>query len=399
MNIKKYYAYQFMKELIPIYPIYALMFENKGLSIAQISLLLGIWSVPAIILEVPTGVLADRWSRKKLIILGKLLKGLCYGVWFFADSFWGFATGFLLWGTGSSFVSGTEEALLFDSLKLNRTEESFERVLGRGQFLSGISTLLASVTGGFLGMYFGFHSVLLLSGLSAVIAAAIALSFQEVNLYKDGLRQRESSGSLHTLKQSAGFVLKNKRVLMISLLSLLVILTAGVLDEYDQLIAKDYGLTVGLIGIWAAVRFLLMAFGSYIAGSLRKIIERATGIRDRMYTIGIMCLAAGGFLIASGLIRFLGVMILYGLYYLLMASCGVLQEDYVQQKISQEGRATVHSMISLTQNLCSIGFFGMIAAVTAGSDLLTGLVFVGFYIITATIVIGSVYYCLRRKKE
>ena len=80
MNTRKYYIYRFFNELMPIYPLYLLMFEAGGLTLAQISLLLAIWSVPAVIMEIPTGILADRWSRKKMLLLGQILKAdhYCY---------------------------------------------------------------------------------------------------------------------------------------------------------------------------------------------------------------------------------------------------------------------------------------------------------------------------------
>lgn len=399
MNTKKYYLYQFMKELIPAYPLYALMFEYNGLSVLQISMLLSIWSVPAIILEIPTGILADIWSRKRIIVLGKVLKGLCYVTWLFADSFSGFAVGFLFWGTGSAFVSGTEEALLFDSLKLRGEEDRFEQVLGKGQFLSGISTLSASVAGGLIGMYLGFQTALLLSVLTGAVTTGIALSFQEVNLYRSRQKHINISSSISTLGQSARFIIQNSKVLMISLLSLLVILTAGVLDEYDQLIAEDYGLTISLIGIWTAIRFLFMSFGSYLAGSVRRAMERNLRIRDRMGQICILCIAAGCFLAVSGIVRYVGVMILYGLYYLIMSACGVLQEDYVQQKIDHEGRATVHSITALAQNLCGICFFGLIGIVMSRTDLSGGLIFIGIYIIVITFVTGGFYLRIRHREQ
>ncbi len=71
MNTKKYILRQLFKDLMPIYPLYLLYFENKGMSVQQISALLAIWSVSVVLLEVPSGVMADRLSRRRLIIMGK----------------------------------------------------------------------------------------------------------------------------------------------------------------------------------------------------------------------------------------------------------------------------------------------------------------------------------------
>ena len=51
-----------LSELVPLYPLYALLFLDTGLSGAQISLLFAIWSITSFVAEIPAGVLADRWS-------------------------------------------------------------------------------------------------------------------------------------------------------------------------------------------------------------------------------------------------------------------------------------------------------------------------------------------------
>lgn len=53
-----------LSELVPPYPLYALLFLDTGLSPAEVSLLFAVWSVTALVTEVPAGVLADRWSRR-----------------------------------------------------------------------------------------------------------------------------------------------------------------------------------------------------------------------------------------------------------------------------------------------------------------------------------------------
>jgi len=391
MNIKKYYLYRFFNELMPIYPLYLLMFESRDLSVAQISLLLVIWSVPAIILEIPTGVLADRWSRKNLMFLGDVLRAACYLCWIFEDGFIWYAVGFVLWGIGSSFQSGSEEALLFDSLKIQGKEMQFDRILGKGRFLSGLSTITASIFGGFLGMQYGFELPLLLSVLSAIIGAVVALSMKDANLYKECLEKREPDKKENTILGAVIFLFKKKEIFLYTLLFLLVITTAGVLDEYDQLIAKEYGLSISLIGIWTAVRFILISCGGYLAYGIRTRIEKTFHLKDRMFTIALLSIIAAGLLVISGLLRHIGVMVLYGMYYLIMAAGDVLHEDYIQQRIEEEGRSTVHSLISLSQNLYAIFFYGIFGVFVSTSDLFHGLVWTGVYIAFSTIILGTLY--------
>ncbi len=399
MNIKKFYLYQMFKDLMPIYPLYQLMFDNKGLSLAHISMLLAIWSVPAVLLEIPTGVIADHWSRRNLMFLGGLLKASCFLVWIFSEGFILYAVGFILWGISSSLQSGAEEALLYDSLKVEGQEERFDLILGRGRFVSGISNLFSSLLGGFIGMKFGFELALGLSVGSSLITAGIALAMKEVNLYKDNLSEQPEVQDKDTLRNALSFLFRNKKIFLFSLLTLIVITTAGVLDEYDQLIAQDYGLSIGLIGIWTAIRFILMAIGGFVAGWLRRSIEKIFRIKEKVYNISFMCLIAALFLVIAGLVKHINIMWLYGLYFMIMSSGEVLQEDYIQQNIEDEGRSTVHSVIALSQNLYGIICFGLFGMIASGAGLHAGLIWCGVYIIIWTVVLGFVYAVINKRKH
>src|ERR671920_274050 len=74
-------AWAALSELVPYYPLYALLFLDTGLSGAQISLLFGVWSVTAFITEVPAGALADRWSRRGVLVLGGVLEAAGFVAW------------------------------------------------------------------------------------------------------------------------------------------------------------------------------------------------------------------------------------------------------------------------------------------------------------------------------
>ena len=394
MNSKKYIIRQLFEDLMPIYPLYLLYFEGNGMSVQQISALLAIWSFSVVILEVPTGVLADRWSRRKLIILGSLCKAACYFVWIFSDRFELFAVGFILWGIGGAFISGAEEALLFDSLKQTGQQEEFEVYLGKGRFLSGFGNILAAVSGGFIGTYLGVHWALYLSVASGLISAGIACLYQEVNYYRD--RIRDTQQNKETFREAMGFLIGKKEILLFAVMAVLVITMAGVLDEYDAMIATSYGLSMEGVGIWMAVRFILAAIGGYFAHHIRRVTERTFRLKRRFATIALFSIIGAASLMAAGLIKSIFVIVCYGFYYLIMSVTEVLHEDYIQQRIEDEGRSTVHSIISLVNNLYGILCFGILGLVLGVTDLHGMLVIIAGYSFAVTAVLSFIY--IRMKK-
>jgi len=60
-------AYSATRELVPLYGGYGLLFEDNGLSTAQISSLFAVWSIAAFVTEVPSGAWADIVPRRTLL--------------------------------------------------------------------------------------------------------------------------------------------------------------------------------------------------------------------------------------------------------------------------------------------------------------------------------------------
>lgn len=100
--LRNYLLSSSLYDFIFAYAIYNVLFNIRGLSVFQISILLAWWALTAMLFEIPSGALADYWSRKKMLVIAPLIKSLCFITWFFADG------NFYLYGLG--FYSGALEA-------------------------------------------------------------------------------------------------------------------------------------------------------------------------------------------------------------------------------------------------------------------------------------------------
>ncbi|WP_336084717.1 MFS transporter [Nocardia sp. SSK8] len=131
------------RDLLPIYALYGVLFADHGLSTAQISLLLAVWSVTAFVLEVPSGAWADTVSRRALLIASCLLQGTCFALWMIAPSFAGFALGFVVWGIAGALESGTFEALIYDDLVARGAPNAYASIMGWSRGAQESTVLLA----------------------------------------------------------------------------------------------------------------------------------------------------------------------------------------------------------------------------------------------------------------
>ncbi|MYS29623.1 MFS transporter, partial [Streptomyces sp. SID7804] len=111
------YGYAFLEDFILLYPVYALLFSDTGLTVWQISSLFALWSVTGVLLEVPSGAWADTVSRRLSLWLGPLLTAAGFALWVLLPSYGAFAVGFVLWGAGGALGSGALEALVHDELE------------------------------------------------------------------------------------------------------------------------------------------------------------------------------------------------------------------------------------------------------------------------------------------
>ncbi|MGW6297008.1 MFS transporter, partial [Streptomyces sp. NPDC055058] len=124
------YGYAFLEECVLLYPVYALLFSDTGLSVGEISSLFALWSITNIVLEIPSGAWADAVSRRLLLCLGPLFTAAGFALWVLLPSYGSFAAGFVLWGIGGSLASGAMEALVHDELDRLGAAGRYARVMG-----------------------------------------------------------------------------------------------------------------------------------------------------------------------------------------------------------------------------------------------------------------------------
>ena len=385
MSAVRFIAYKGLQNLLLIYPVYTLLFQFSGLSLEQVSLLLAIWSVPVVLFEIPSGILSDRWSRKGMLVLSSLLKICCFLFWMLGSTFLSFALGFIAWGLAEAFASGSEEALLYDSLKRDGQEERFDTVYSQSQAVASLCVGISCLAGGFFVDHFGFSFVLFSSLIVSVLALLLVLGFQEANLFKENPSQHEVT-SWATLCEALHLLIHSPKMLSLAALMIIPLSVSGILDEYDPLIASSYGLGSTAIGLWVGGRYFLEALGSSMATRLHRLGSHAALFLSLLAALLLLCV---------GWFQAVSLLPLYFLFYFLCSSAAMIQETVLQHQIESQGRSTVHSVVSLATNLHAImvfsllGFFSMLGTI---------ILFLGFYMLFSSGFIGLLQCAASSKK-
>jgi MFS family permease len=348
-----------------LYPLYALLFADAGLTTGQISTLFALWSVVSFAAEIPSGALADTWSRRRLYALGAFGTAAGFAAWTLWPAYPGFALGFVLWGLGGALASGALEALVYDELAAAGQEHRYARVAGRAGTVAILSMLLATLLASPAYLWGGYPLVGALSVVVAAAAGVLALGLPETPRQPAG--GDAAGGYLGTLRAGLRRARSGRVAWIVAIAALVPGLSA--LDEYLPLISRATGVPTAVAPLLFALPALAMALGSALAG---------WGAAIRPAGLALVLAVAAALLTAGGLSGHAAGMLPIGAAFGLLQFAMVVTEARLQEAVPSRVRATVLSVSGFAAEVVAVAlyaFFGLGAAVAAVPVLfgLTGL--------------------------
>ncbi|MFD6859373.1 MFS transporter [Rhodococcus sp. NPDC060090] len=345
-------AYAATRELVPLYGLYALLFEDRGLSTGSISLLFVLWSVVAFVTEVPSGAWADTVSRRGLLLCSGALFTATFTIWMLWPTVWGFATGFVLWGVSESLKSGTFEALLYDELAALGAERRYAAVTGYANAGEMVCVFVAILSAAPLFELGGYALVGWLSVAITIANAALVLTLPSAPRVMDadevdGTRDTLLARYVGALRDGTTEVRTDKVVRRAVILA--AALLAGLaFDEYFGLLAREGGASIEQVPVLVALTVVGQVIGAATAGRTASMSGRVMGA---VVIAGAVLLAVGA--LAGGVGGFVAI----GLGYGALHNTAVVAEARLQDTMSGRTRATVTSVVGLTSEILSVGVF------------------------------------------
>jgi MFS family permease len=177
-NLRKIIAMRFLGDFLPIAPVLILYYTANGLNSTQIFTIQALFHLAVLLLEVPSGYLADAVGRKRTLVFGALFFPLGLAVYAAGRGFAAFVFAEIVLAVSVSMRSGCDSALIFDSLRQLGREGEYKRFEGRAALVSRAGTAVSSVAGGLLAAIFLRLPFLVNIG-SALFMPAMALSLAE----------------------------------------------------------------------------------------------------------------------------------------------------------------------------------------------------------------------------
>lgn len=219
--------------------------EWGGLTLFQVQLLQSWFSIWVFLLEVPTGALADHLGRKKSIALGSLTIAIAVLVYGSIPNFYIFLLAEFIFAIGYAFVSGADQALLYDTLKARGEEEKSKQVMGTYDAIYLAGMTLASALGGLIAARWGLNAPQLATAIPMLLAALIGLSIPEPKSHSDS--QQPSYGQI--VRQGLSVIKRNATVRSLAIDSVLVASAAYFVVWFYQPVMMKMGIPIAIYGL------------------------------------------------------------------------------------------------------------------------------------------------------
>lgn len=315
-------------------PIIVLFFQEHGLSLSKVMILQSIYSISVALFEIPSGYIADIFGRKKAIIISTILSFIGYVLFSFFSDFTVFIIAEILIGVGGSLMSGSDSAIIYDTLIDNNNKEKYTKVEGKNYAIGNFSEAIAGVLGGILAASSIYYPVYIQTIILS-FSIPIAFSIIEPKINSIGIKKKDLKIK-NILKNTLFYDKKLKWLIIYSA-------TMGVstlsIAWFCQPFFKSIDIPIIYFGLIWAILNLSVGITSY--NSYR--IEKNMSPIKIMTIISILMPICFFFIsVFNSIFSLLFILLIY----LIRGVVTPLLRNYINIEISSEKRATVLSIRS-----------------------------------------------------
>lgn len=222
------YIGKFFMSFVLWYSIEKLFIRSIGIDNFGISLITIVILISCTLAEIPSGIIADRWSRKGSMVLSGLFLGISSLMAGSSDSIFMYVAAVTVWGLHDAFSSGTGN---YDALLEEQGHaRNFNRALGIYETLGGAALIFSNLLGGWIGS----HSLQMTFYLTVI---PVAISMVCHLIYKDAKISREVADErlIQHTKNTFKCVFKSKNLIWLMIVTMLIFCAQKINREYYQL--------------------------------------------------------------------------------------------------------------------------------------------------------------------
>jgi MFS family permease len=211
---RKFCTYGFLKNLRFFDAFLLLFFLESGLTYANIGILYAAREIITNLAEIPSGIIADTYGRKKSLLGSFAVYILSFLIFYFSANFTMLLMAMLCYGLGDAFRSGTHKGMIMDYLNLNHWQEHKVDYYGHTRSWSQLGSALSSLAAGFLVMYTGSYRFVFLFALLPYFLNLLNVASypSEINFSS---KKRSGHNTLRSVVKNFAAMLKKREVLRV----------------------------------------------------------------------------------------------------------------------------------------------------------------------------------------
>lgn len=334
--------------------------------------------------EIPTGVIADTFSRKWSVVAGTLLLGVAQLASGLVELWPAYLVTQFVWGLGWTFLSGAEVAWI--TSEIGSAEETEPLLFRRGR-LQFVAMIVGVFVFGGLGYFVSMQASVITAGAIGVLwSVALAAAMPENNFSRATSHRWKQA--LATLRAGAAHIRATRALRVLGVALVVAAIAAEAIDRLNTRRLEDLGLSdqaspvivFGLvtIGTSAVAAIFLWRLESRFVG--RNVV---TGMAMLFAAVGV-----GVFAVAHTPVVVLAAVVLVAQGGLLDVTDPLI-DVWVNALASHDERATVHSFVGQMRACGEIGGGVMLGTVAAVFTLPTALTASAVLFIAAAVITST----------
>ena len=345
-NIKLEYIFRFIGNFSITEAIWVLYLSYKGMSLAEIGILEGIFHITSLLSEVPSGALADLMGRKKVMILSCISSMISACIMLISSQMWQFTIAFIFSAWSFNLMSGSEDALLYDSFLYLGEEKQYYKVNSHLEVIIEVAQGLATFVGGMLAersFTYCYITTVVIAGISLIPCVLFEEPVLEHSKKQDKVTWKQHFiTSFQVMKESP-------QVRKILFFYSFVFTFYTSIFFYCQKYFEEVGLNKVKISIVMLFAGFFSCFGSLLSEKLvKRVGENIKYIAAIIMGASILGMALGNIMLSIGCLAFASFF---------NAMLYPLQSASLNRLIPSEQRATIISVGSMVFSVFMIVLF------------------------------------------
>ena len=350
-------------------PVWVLWLLDLNFDMTDVALLITIGNLVGLVAEIPTGVVADRFSRRGSVAIAQGLYAAAFTLMVVGDTFVMQALCWTLWGVAGAFRSGALSSLLFDGLKAEGHQDDFQQVFSNGMSIGIVSLVCGAAACGIMADELGLVAPLCGAVVFCALGVPVALAIPEPAFLVEARRSGQDGTSVRqTFVEYGHHVARSVRIVhgsvelraLFYMQAVIIVPLVLVQHFYTQPYLSTFDYSAKQISYVYTGLYLMQAVLSKYSVAVRQ----AVGSTDRrsflvittlvLAAIALMAHAPTGVVVIAGLVAIRAAMAL---------ALPTLQ-DSLNRRLDSEQRASCLSLASMGQSALmalSVPVFGYFA--------------------------------------